>query len=98
MLRSDMQKSAKKATFTAKKSLTFYTFTVLTFSAWQGCTAFLANLKVCTNTKKVDNHWSRPGVACFFSLRHFGHVNNLVICLTVALKLTITAYIFRYSD
>jgi len=33
MLRSDAQKSAKKATFTAKKSLTFYTSTALNFSA-----------------------------------------------------------------
>jgi len=58
MLRSDTQKSANKATFTAQKSLTFCTFTALNFSAWQECTGFLANLKVCTNTKKVDNHCS----------------------------------------
>jgi len=54
-----MQKSAKKATFTAQKSLTFYTFSALNFSAWQGCTAFLANLKVYTNTKKVDIRCTR---------------------------------------
>jgi len=34
-------------------SPTFYTFTALIFSAWQGCSGFLANLKVCTNTKKL---------------------------------------------
>jgi len=33
MLRSDTQKSAKKATSTTYKSLTFYTLTALNFSA-----------------------------------------------------------------
>ena len=37
-----------------------YTFTELDFSAWQGCTGFRANLKVCTKTKKVDSHCFRP--------------------------------------
>jgi len=30
---------------------------VTPLGAWQGCTGLLANLKVRTNTKKVDNHW-----------------------------------------
>jgi len=60
-----MQNSAKKATFTAQKSLTFYTFSALNFSAWQGCTAFLANLKVYTNTKK------RLTFAALETSRHF---------------------------
>jgi len=33
--------------------------TALNLSAWQGCTGFPANLKVCTNAKKVDNHCAR---------------------------------------
>jgi len=41
-----------------RKNRLHFTLTALDFSAWQGCTSFLANLKVCTNTKKVDNHWS----------------------------------------
>jgi len=38
--------------------------------------------------------------SCFFSLKHFGHWNISVICLTVVLKLAITlflAYIFKRS-
>jgi len=62
MLISDMQKSAKTATF-ASKNRFFCTFTELDFSTWQGCTGYRANLKVCTYTKKVDNHCFKQPVA-----------------------------------
>jgi len=54
---------AKISTFASKKLLKFCTFTEPDFSAWQRCTGYRANLKVCTNTKKVDNHWSRAAMS-----------------------------------
>ena len=42
-----------------RKNRLHFTLTASDFSAWQGCTSFLPNLKVCTSTKKVDNHWTR---------------------------------------
>jgi len=39
-----------------RKNRLQFKLTALDFSAWQGCAGFLANLKVCTNTKKDDNN------------------------------------------
>jgi len=73
------------------KSLTFYTFTALKFSACIACAGFLVTLKVCTNTKKVDNHWSSGWALPFQShMRHvfwnFWKVCNTMICQAIELE------------
>ena len=59
MLISDIQKRPRQRLLHRKNRWSFCTFTELDFSAWQGCTGYRATLNVCTNIKKVDNHWTR---------------------------------------
>ena len=58
MLISDIQKRPRQRLLHRKNRWSFCTFTELYVGAWQRCTGQRANFKVCTNIKKVDNHWS----------------------------------------